>query len=745
MMASGGKILIGFKKRWHLMLWLEVLLYALGPAILIYFLFFNLIFSIATLILIALLIVIFVKPWKPDLKTVSSYIDQHLDVAEYSTGLLLLPKEQLSDLAKLQQYRVGKELVEKLKTIKPPHHLSRACIVMILCALVGFMGYRYDILDHLQWSQHKEVRPDTIIFKSIDSTTTTRQPKLESQLLTIQYPAYTGKPSVETSKMEIKAVEGSRLSWRIRFDTEVRSVSMESMGNSYPMKLTDNGYVRTSVLNTSGFYNFKFTDMQETSYTSELYSIEVVKDKKPDIKITDLKQFTSFSYEENKRIIFTTSVTDDFGIAETYIIATVSKGSGESVKFREEKLSFDSKFSRGQKNLSLSKNIDLDQMNMEPGDELYFYIEALDLKHPRPNISRSETFFAVIKDTISDRFAVEGTMGVDLMPDYFRSQRQLIIDTEKLIKDKSKLSEKDFKFKSNELGFDQKVLRLKYGEFMGDESEFGPATQENTAIPEEEDEHDDEGHEKENDPLAAYTHDHDHENEHNLVPHEEEEDDEKGNDPLHEYLHNHDDPEESTLFTQSLKSKLRQALNEMWDAELYLRLYTPEKSLPYQYKALKLIQEIKNSARVYVHRIGFDPPPIKEDKRLTGKIDEVSNFRKKEELQLPELYPSIYRTVVRLEQLISNKEVLTDEDRLLFKQAGNELATKAIEDPGKYLKTLQQLKQITEERAISRSILIEVQRGLFYVLPELQPNPSKKKVLTGEINELLLKELQIHD
>ena len=67
-------------------------------------------------------------------------------------------------------------------------------------------------------------------------------------------------------------------------------------------------------------------------------------------------------------------------------------------------------------------------------------------------------------------------------------------------------------------------------------------------------------------------------------------------DPLEEYLHNHDDPEESTLFTQSLKSKLRQALNQMWDAELHLRLYTPDKSLPFQYKAQKLIQEIKNSA-----------------------------------------------------------------------------------------------------------------------------------------------------
>lgn len=245
--------------------------------------------------------------------------------------------------------------------------------------------------------------------------------------------------------------------------------------------------------------------------------------------------------------------------------------------------------------------------------------------------------------------------------------------------------------------------------------------------------------------LAAYTHDHDNENEHNLVDHKEEKDGEKSNDPLHEYLHNHDDPEESTLFTQSLKSKLRQALNEMWDAELYLRLYTPEKSLPYQYKALKLIQEIKNSARVYVHRIGFDPPPIKEDKRLTGKIDEVSNFRKIEELQLPEIYPSIYKTILRLEQLISNKTLITAEDKLIFEKAGNELATKAIEDPGKYLKTLQQLKRITEDRVISSSILTEVQRGLFYALPELKSNPFKKKVLTSEINELLLKELQIHD
>src|SRR5690606_806567 len=213
--------------------------------------------------------------------------------------------------------------------------------------------------------------------------------------------------------------------------------------------------------------------------------------------------------------------------------------------------------------------------------------------------------FAVIRDTVTDGFAVEGTLGVDLMPDYFTSQRQLIIDTEKLIKDRPNLSEYQFKFKSNELGFDQKSLRLKYGQFMGDETEMQAAP---GAVSNTESNHE----EGEEDLLEGYSHRHDSDNEHNLVPeseHEEESGEEK-EDPLHEYLHNHGDPEESTLFEKSLKDKLREALDIMWDAELYLRLYEPQNSLPYQYKALELIQEIKNSARIYVHRIGFDPPPI---------------------------------------------------------------------------------------------------------------------------------------
>ncbi|MBQ4821683.1 tryptophan-rich sensory protein [Aquimarina sp. MMG016] len=740
MMRSGHDMLVEFRRRWRLMLWLEIALYALGPAILSYLIFFKVFWSLVILFLVAGMILFFIKPWKHSLENVASYIDLHLEATEYSTGLLLLPEEKLSGLARIQQNRVTTRLVEKLKTVKPPNHLVRGAIILCSFILIGAVIYKYELLSNLQWSQQPKVTPETIVFKPTDTTSTTvESPKLIRQQLTINYPNYTQVPSVETSKMDIKAVEGSKVSWKIRFDQEIKSVTMESMGNSYPMKLIDEAYTGKSILTNAGFYNFKFTDLQDRSYVSELYAIEVIKDKSPSVEIKGIKQFTSFAFNEDKKVSFTTAIADDFGIEDSYIIATVSKGSGESVKFREEKLNFNNKISKGKRNLSLSKNIDLDQMKMEPGDELYFYVEALDSKRPKPNISRSETFFAVIKDTVSDNFAVEGTMGVDLMPDYFRSQRQLIIDTEKLLKDKAKLSTKDYKSKSNELGFDQKVLRLKYAEFMGDESEFGGTAEGDVESLEHEDEdHHEEGHEEE-DPLAKYTHKHDSENEHNLV------EEEKKKDPLEEYLHNHEDPEESTLFTKSLKGKLRQALNEMWDAELYLRLYTPEKSLPYQYRALKLIQEIKNSARIYVHRIGFDPPPIKEDKRLTGEIDEVSGFRKSAELEQEDAYPSIRIILARLEQLIFEKGAITEEDKLLFGQAGNELAEKAIENPGQYLETLQRLKWISEDVTVPQEALVALQKGLFLTLPELKPNAVKKQQQTSEINDLLLKELEIND
>ena len=62
----------------------------------------------------------------------------------------------------------------------------------------------------------------------------------------------------------------------------------------------------------------------------------------------------------------------------------------------------------------------------------------------------------------------------------------------------------------------------------------------------------------------------------------------------------------------------------MWDAELHLRMGEPQKALPYEYQALKLIKEVQQASRVYVERVGFEPPEIKvAEKRLSGELDEI--------------------------------------------------------------------------------------------------------------------------
>jgi hypothetical protein len=61
--------------------------------------------------------------------------------------------------------------------------------------------------------------------------------------------------------------------------------------------------------------------------------------------------------------------------------------------------------------------------------------------------------------------------GIDIKPEYFRSQRQIIIETEQLLKDRAGLTSEAFNTKSNDLGVDQKLLRLRYGKFLGEETD----------------------------------------------------------------------------------------------------------------------------------------------------------------------------------------------------------------------------------------------------------------------------------
>lgn len=725
-----------FKSKWQRFQYVECALYAVGFGGLVYLLTKNPAFGLVGFILAFGIALLWYKPWRIKTESVTAFVDTHVPEAGFSSGLLTLPTDQLSNLSLLQRHRVAERLKDLMPKLMPPHHLQRAALIMFGLILVGVLG-RIVLGDVSNLSSKKENDTEQVQFAPLDSIQEGIEiPELTATKITVAYPNYTGISSLYTSNPNIKAVEGTQITWNLTFDGEVHEVIMDRMGELIPFSKNGEQYQLSQPLQSAGFYSFTFKDLESNAYVTDLYSLEVTPDNPPMIEITDLDQYSYFEFSDDKTIPLNTQIFDDYGVNDALIVATVSKGSGESVKFREETLRFDEAISKGNKQQRLKKLLDLNQLKMDPGDELYFYVEAQDNKAPTPNIARSETYFAVIRDTVTDEFAVEGNLGVDLMPDYFRSQRQLIIDTEKLIQERSDISEYDFKFRSNELGFDQKSLRLKYGQFMGDETELQAAPGQVSAV-EEETHTDEDGEEK--DVLDGYSHKHDSENEHNLVVEHPEEDEEE--DPLHEYLHNHSDPEESTLFEKSLKAQLRDALNIMWDAELYLRLYQPEKSLPYQYQALEIIQTIKNSARIYVHRIGFDPPPIKEETRLTGDIENIKNVYKNESFEYEMSFAAARKMVARLEALIQGNSQFTESDNTLVLEAGNELAEKAISEPVKYLKVLQGLRDLEKSANRTTEMYAQVQKNILSVLPKVESNPGKGASSLDEINLLYLKEL----
>lgn len=670
-----------------------------------------------------------------------SYMNQHYAQLEESSDLLLRDDGELTSLQQLQKLRNIERFEQLYPTIKLPNKIGQASLFFVLSIVVYVSLSSFTSPKQNKTLSSPENQEEANIKESLPAF-------IKSLTISVKPPSYTRISGSVTSHADIKIAEGSRVFWRIVFEGDVIDNKIIFSGkDSVTLKANRKGYEIDRYCTESGFYQLAWSDGKGRQY-SDFYKIEVVKDQPPAITVENLNQFTELSATDNLKVNLKSVLADDYGISEAHIIATVSKGSGESVKFREEKLFFHTPAKVQGKEVRATRMIDLIKLGLEPGDELYFYIEAFDNKTPIAGRNRTETFFIALQDTAQQETSVDAGLGVDLMPEYFRSQRQIIIDTEKLLKDKKQITKESFNFKSNELGYDQKVLRLKYGEFMGEEFETG-ITQSSASL----EGGDDHAHE---DVVKNFGHVHDEENEHNLVAdkkteeakhdHGNKTDPDAKEDPLAEFKHTHDDEEEATFFTQSIKAKLKAALTIMWDAELYLRLYEPEKSLPYQYKALKLLKEISQDSRVYVHRTGFDPPPLKEEKRLTGDLNEIKNSSAQYQKEKMNVYPNIKQAALVIGKLLHQETIhLTAAQKNQFLKAGQELSVVALSQPGKYLKSLSLITALTENKIEADKkveALKEIRKAFWNVLPNETTSPQSTQQSLHAIDQSFIRNLE---
>ena len=666
------------------------------------------------------------------------YLNRHYPQLEESADLFMQAETAMNPLQQLQLEKTLNNFNSLYPKIKLPNSLAKSLVVLVVGVLFYF-GLTAFLPKPILTTEVAGSSP----LEQINGRKKPKAVTIKKLSIEVSPPAYTAIKNSTAESPHLLIPEGSVVNWTANFSDEIIQAKILFSGkDSIVMKKMDaNSYSTTRVTNESGFYQIQWQYDNDT-ITSDYYKIELIKDQVPKVTIDNLNQFTRFSFSDNLTVLVKSTLRDDYGLADASIIATVSKGSGESVKFREERLRFERPKKISGKNVAAEITLNLNKLGMEPGDELYFYVEAMDNKKPTPNYNRTETFFIALQDTAKVDYVEDEGLGVDLMPEYFRSQRQIIFDSEKLLRERKRMTKQQFNSTSNELGYDQKVLRLRYGQFLGEEFEgqIGKA---------EVDDHEDESTEE---IIEKFSHTHDKENEHNLVAEKKpsviehaHNDPNAKEDPLAAFAHNHDDGEVATFFVQSVRAKLKAALTVMWDAELHLRLFDPEKSLPYQYTALKLLKEISNDSRIYVHRTGFDPPPLKEEKRLTGDLSEVQTSTGKRMVEENDSYQNIRKALTLTEQMVGANRIETSAtEQQIFYKAGQELAQIVLEQPN-YLEGLTSLKSLVDgegEAKEQRAILLKVRSVLWRVLPQQPSSPTKKQLTTHSLDQQFLQSLE---
>lgn len=675
---------------------------------------FNL--AVITALIGFIVMTFWLKLYQNRRKEAIQIIHHKIDDTEYSLELLEVELPNLAEQLQLER------LFLALHNQKKPFLINPRIGIFVLLFVASY-GLYFGV------SMIKSSPKNSLHFTGVKPLVTDNKkqtPAFVSSVLNIVPPAYTNLPASSSKNMNAYSIVGSLLKWQIQFsDTHYLSVKLSNSSHEeISFQQSGNLFEYKDVLISSGLYAIKAYWKDSLIYQSDYYRLEAIPDLAPKIEPSSKELYKFHFLKDPKNIQISAKISDDFLVSQAFIVATLARGSGENVKFREVKIPI---ANANFKQTNVIKNIDLKALNFAPGDELYYYWAAFDNKKPSPNYTKSDTYFIVYKDTTQVEESDLATMAMNIMPEYFRSQRQIIIDTEKLIAKRKKLQTKEFNSTSNEIGFDQKALRLRYGQYLGEEFEnsIGSAN----ALPSE--------NEAGGDLLKGFRHAHD-EGEHD---HEagEKHDDHDGNkagsdskDPLAsllaDYVHSHDDGEANTFYEQSTRSLLKMALEQMWQSELHLRMYEPEKAIPFENKALEYLKAAQHKARTFVKKTSFDPPPIKEkEKRLTGELTKFNDkFSYEKNLSQQQIETLVAEVMGILPSKVESLNLTSTQKQKLL-MLGTALSSKVINSGLDNWSILSSLQKIINEKTLNKEELPSLKTKLYQLINKTLPNKNNPK------------------
>ncbi|QHJ13184.1 hypothetical protein FX988_03443 [Paraglaciecola mesophila] len=552
---------------------------------------------------------------------------------------LVLVKDQhtLSVLQRLQYQRSAKaldKLIEDKNTpLAPRYPLKTALVLNLVTALLCLFAANF-ICNFAPPPRTEELAISSTQ-KITDSLDNDALSKITDARVVVTPPNYAigfnGFKRNQTQTLDMQVLAGSEVKWQLAFSNVPQGknppYSIQVNNTQLPLEQTPDGkHTASTVIMHAAVYQV----LDPRQRVIAVHSIKVVPDEAPKIRFvapqTTITEVKSQSDNNEPSISTQVVISDDFALSKVEILASVAKGSGESVKFRDSIFAFDTiNTIDGQQ--VYSKEWDLSALGMEPGDELYFSVKAWDNRGNQPQLTQSSTKIIRWLGEDTDTVFSEGSV-IDNMPAYFKSQRQIIIDTKALIAQRLSLTEQEFNHTSQALGVAQADLKHKYGQFVGDEVSGITRTMEDGASQQQNNRHGaEEAHEdhSEHEEPAESSHEaHQHEGEHGLT-----EDKSGYQSIIEQFGHAHGETDVAIFKTpggieQNPRVMMKRAIAYMWQAEGQLRLNRPQDALPFEEQALIWLNRAKKAERIYVKRLGFEPPPVSEQRRYQGELTDIN-------------------------------------------------------------------------------------------------------------------------
>ncbi|KOQ77867.1 membrane protein [Stenotrophomonas maltophilia] len=441
---------------------------------------------------------------------------------------------------------------------------------------------------------------------------------LQSARLRIDAPAYTGQATLAQSTLDAKVAAGSTLSWSLRFDRAPDKAWLQFHdGRRLPLSQRDGQWQAEDVARTPVLYRVV---SEPALAEARLHRLDVVADRAPSVRVLEPAATLVPGTPGQRQWSLRFEASDDYAVStQATLSITVTQGSGENITFVRRSVGL---IGSGEATARrFAHTLDLATLGAQPGSDVIAQLEVRDNHAPTPQTGRSSSVILRLPSAdVALGAELEGRIKKTL-PAYFRSQRQIIIDAEALIRQRRTLAADDFVKRSDAIGVDQRILRLRYGQFLGEESEGAPKPPPTSDLPTSDaptaDSHDDDhDHDHGADAGAHDAHGHDH----GGKPANADTSPVFGSDTdvLSEYGHTHDHAEAATLLDPQTRATLKAALDQMWSAEGELRQGRPQQALPFAYKALGFIKQVQQAERIYLARVGPELPPIDEGRRLGG-------------------------------------------------------------------------------------------------------------------------------